>query len=46
MKNWGYELSAEAYLIRNSDFTWSVDGNLSLVGNKVTLIILGSGYDR
>ena len=35
MKNWGYEFSAEAFLIRGNDFTWSVDGNLSLVGNEV-----------
>ena len=36
MKNWGYEISAEAYIIRGNDFSWSVDGNLSLVANKVT----------
>ena len=36
MKNWGYEFSAEANLIRTADFTWSVDGNLTLTGNKVT----------
>lgn len=36
MKNWGYEITAEAYIIRNSDLTWSIDGNLSLVGNEVT----------
>jgi TonB-linked SusC/RagA family outer membrane protein len=35
MRNWGYELSAEAYIIRNSDFTWSVDGNITFAGNKV-----------
>jgi TonB-linked SusC/RagA family outer membrane protein len=39
MKNWGYELSAEAYLIRNSDFTWSVDGNLTLAGDKVNTLV-------
>jgi TonB-dependent starch-binding outer membrane protein SusC len=36
MKNWGYEISAEAVVLRGADFTWSVDGNISLVGNKVT----------
>ncbi len=36
MKNWGYEFSAEANLIRTADFTWSVDGNLTLTDNKVT----------
>lgn len=35
MKNWGYEFSAEAFIIRGNDLTWSVDGNLSFVGNKV-----------
>jgi TonB-linked SusC/RagA family outer membrane protein len=39
MKNWGYELSAEAYLIRNSDFTWSVDGNVTLAGNRVSTLV-------
>jgi TonB-linked SusC/RagA family outer membrane protein len=38
MKNWGYEFSAEAYIIRNNDFTWSVDANLTLTGNKVTAL--------
>ena len=36
MKNWGYEISGEAYILRGNDFSWSVDGNISLVGNKVT----------
>jgi hypothetical protein len=38
MKNWGYEFSAEAYIIRDNDFTWSVDANLTLTGNKVTAL--------
>jgi TonB-linked SusC/RagA family outer membrane protein len=38
MKNWGYEFSAEAFIIRNSDFTWSVDGNITFAGNKVTAL--------
>jgi TonB-linked SusC/RagA family outer membrane protein len=38
MKNWGYEFSAEAYIIRNNDLTWSIDGNLTLAGNKVTAL--------
>ncbi len=38
MKNWGYEFSAEAYIIRNKDLTWSVDGNVTLEGNKVTAL--------
>jgi TonB-linked SusC/RagA family outer membrane protein len=40
MKNWGYEISAEAYIIRNNDFSWSVDGNVSFVDNKVTSLYL------
>jgi TonB-linked SusC/RagA family outer membrane protein len=35
MKNWGYELAGEAYIIRNSDVTWSIDGNVTFAGNKV-----------
>ncbi len=38
MKNWGYEFSAEAYLVRTNDFTWQVNANLTLAGNKVTSI--------
>ncbi len=36
MKNWGTEISVEAYILRSNDFSWSVDGNISLVGNEVT----------
>ena len=35
MKNWGYEISAEAFIIRGKDFTWSVDGNISFAKNEV-----------
>jgi TonB-linked SusC/RagA family outer membrane protein len=35
MKNWGYEFSAEAYLVRTRDLTWQVDGNITLAGNEV-----------
>jgi len=38
MKNWGYEISAEAFVIRKGDFSWSLDGNISLVNNKVTAL--------
>ncbi len=40
MKNWGYEISAEAYIIRNNDLTWSVDGNVSFTRNEVTSLYL------
>jgi TonB-dependent starch-binding outer membrane protein SusC len=36
MKNWGYEFSAEAFLIRKTNFSWQLDGNLTLAGNEVT----------
>lgn len=35
MKNWGYEFSAEAYVIRTKDLTWQVDGNITFAGNEV-----------
>jgi|WetSurMetagenome_2_1015567.scaffolds.fasta_scaffold03128_6 TonB-dependent starch-binding outer membrane protein SusC len=38
MKNWGYEFSAEAFVFKSSDLTWSVDANLTLAGNKVTAL--------
>jgi TonB-dependent starch-binding outer membrane protein SusC len=38
MKNWGYEFSAEASIIRNGDFDWTISGNLTLAGNKVTAL--------
>jgi TonB-linked SusC/RagA family outer membrane protein len=41
MKNWGYEFSAEAFLIRKGDFTWSVDGNITFQGNKVVRLYKG-----
>jgi hypothetical protein len=36
MKNWGYEFSGEAYLVRNSNLTWSIDANVSFTKNEVT----------
>lgn len=35
MKNTGLELSAEAFIIRNSDFSWSIDGNVTFIENEV-----------
>jgi TonB-linked SusC/RagA family outer membrane protein len=35
MKNTGYEISAEAFIIRNNDFSWSVDGNITFINNEV-----------
>jgi TonB-linked SusC/RagA family outer membrane protein len=36
VRNWGYEFSGEAYIIRKNDFTWSVDANISFIKNEVT----------
>jgi TonB-linked SusC/RagA family outer membrane protein len=36
MKNWGYEISGEAFIVRGNDFTWSVDANISFTRNEVT----------
>jgi TonB-linked SusC/RagA family outer membrane protein len=36
MKNWGYELAGEAYLMRKNDFSWSVDANITFQNNEVT----------
>ncbi|TFH35539.1 MAG: SusC/RagA family TonB-linked outer membrane protein, partial [Bacteroidia bacterium] len=41
MKNWGYELSAEAYLISSRDFSLLINGNLTLAGNKVLTLVAG-----
>ena len=38
MRNWGYEISAEAFVIRSKDLTWSVDGNVTFAGNEVTAL--------
>lgn len=35
MNNWGYEFSAEAFIIRNNDFTWQINGNITFAGNEV-----------
>ncbi len=39
LKNWGYEFSVEAQLMRTNDFKLSFDGNLSLVQNKVLELV-------
>jgi TonB-linked SusC/RagA family outer membrane protein len=39
LKNWGYEFSAEALLIDKKDFRLTVDGNLSLIKNKVIELV-------
>jgi len=39
LKNWGYEFSFDVALISKKDFKLSVDGNLSLVKNKVIELV-------
>lgn len=41
MKNWGYEFSAEAYIVNKGDFTFALDGNLTLAGNEVVTLVDG-----
>ncbi len=38
MKNWGYEFSGEANIIRTNDFNWTIDGNVTFAGNEVTAL--------
>lgn len=35
MKNWGYEFSVSAWVLRGKDFEWLVDANITLPNNKV-----------
>ena len=39
LKNWGYEFSAEALVINKKDFRLTIDGNLSLIKNKVVTLV-------
>ncbi|NMC40976.1 MAG: TonB-dependent receptor [Bacteroidales bacterium] len=39
LRNWGYEFSAEAYIIRKRDFSWQIDANLTLARNKVISLV-------
>lgn len=39
IKNWGYEFSADAFIIRTNDFTWQIDGNLTLAKNEVLSLV-------
>ncbi|WP_338408240.1 TonB-dependent receptor [uncultured Flavobacterium sp.] len=41
LDNHGYEFTAEATLINNENFNWSIDANLSLVGNKIKTLVAG-----
>ncbi|MGQ9621436.1 MAG: SusC/RagA family TonB-linked outer membrane protein, partial [Bacteroidales bacterium] len=39
IKNWGYEFSGEAYLIRKTNFSWQIDANLTLARNRVESLV-------
>lgn len=39
LRNWGYEFSGEAYIIRKKDFSWSIDANLTLARNEVVSLV-------
>lgn len=39
--NFGYEITAEATLFDKNDFHWTVDANLSLVGNEIKALVDG-----
>lgn len=41
LKNWGYEFSVDAFIIRKGDFSWQVDANLTLGKNKVVSLVEG-----
>jgi TonB-dependent starch-binding outer membrane protein SusC len=39
LRNWGYEFSAEALVISKKDFKLTIDGNISLIKNKVITLV-------
>ena len=41
LKNWGYEVSGEATLIRTNKVTWSVNANLTLAENEILSLVEG-----
>lgn len=41
LKNWGYEMSAEATIINNNKLNWTVDANLTLAKNEVLSLVEG-----
>jgi TonB-linked SusC/RagA family outer membrane protein len=41
LKNWGYEMSAEATIINNDKLNWTVDANLTLAKNEVLSLVEG-----
>ena len=41
LKNWGYEFSFEANVLRTRDLSLTIDGNLSLVNNEILSLVDG-----
>jgi TonB-dependent starch-binding outer membrane protein SusC len=41
LKNWGYEFSFEANVLRTKDLSLTIDGNLSLVKNEILSLVEG-----
>ena len=39
LRNWGYEFSAEAHLINTTDLSFTIEGNLSLVENRIDALV-------
>ena len=39
MKNWGYEVSVNAWAIRSKEFTWRVEANITLPDNRVLSLV-------
>ncbi|WP_213196936.1 SusC/RagA family TonB-linked outer membrane protein [Cloacibacterium caeni] len=44
MENKGFEFSLGADLVKNENFTWNVNGNLTLMDNKVLALVNGDIY--
>ena len=41
LKNWGYEFSGEALVLKTKDLTWTIDANLTLSKNEVLALVEG-----
>jgi len=39
MKNWGYEFSVSAWVVRGREFEWVIDANVTLPNNKVLSLV-------
>ena len=39
LKNWGYEFSGEAYILRKGDLSWQVDANITFARNEVVSLV-------